>query len=272
MILTALTISLILNIIMVALVAAMLAIPGFPMSLFSRTSTDDNNIQRDVNSIVDSEVTPDSNAVESTPSPTEVVIPSAVLEQYKVGAAVQFGNYPQETDGSSKSIAWQVLDNDGRYVRLISTDVLDAVFFDDQNQTDWGKSSIRLWLNSSFLDSAFSAEEKAALFPDNLNGDSTFFVGMLSSQEVETYFKETESRIAKATGYAETVKKADTKKVAFISTHQASWRTSSGDASSGMAYMVNADGALVQKKIDTSNIGVRPVIVLDLASDMFRNN
>lgn len=70
-------------------------------------------------------------------------------------------------------IQWRVLDvqEDGN-VLLMAETVLDARAFTDKpdfnNPINWGNSSIRQWLNGTFMDTAFTAEEKAEILVTDL--------------------------------------------------------------------------------------------------------
>ncbi len=140
---------------------------------------------------------------------------------------ITFGTYEQDNDTANgkEPISWRVLEkNDKGQYLVISEKVLDAKAFDpesnggirDEANIGWDKSTIRSWLNgygvsenkqgedftsNSFIDTAFTAEEKAKIItpPNNAMSDKIF---LLSQKEVNTYFKDSKDYAADATPYA----------------------------------------------------------------------
>ena len=83
--------------------------------------------------------------------------------QPAVGDYVTLGTYPQGANGEVEPIEWLVLDvQDGRAL-LISRYGLDAhrVFADTYQ--GWDKCEIREWLNSTFLNTAFTDQEQESI-------------------------------------------------------------------------------------------------------------
>ena len=73
------------------------------------------------------------------------------------------GNYPQGANGEVEPIEWLVLDvKDGKAL-LISRYGLDAHCFDAGHYHGWDKSEIREWLNSTFLNTAFTDKEQEGI-------------------------------------------------------------------------------------------------------------
>jgi len=94
-------------------------------------------------------------------APEAVSIPASSVT---AGQKVLFGHYEQDnnTANGAEPIEWYVLDCDEQGVLLISRYSLDSKpFHDREEDVNWGKSTLRLWLNSSFYEAAFSDEEKA---------------------------------------------------------------------------------------------------------------
>lgn len=85
--------------------------------------------------------------------------------------------------------------SDGR-ARLISEALLDAHRYDAQSN-DWQTSELCAWLNSDFLQRAFSEQEQKRLA--EIIGDR---VTLLSMDEAGKYFGSDEDRTAKPTAYA----------------------------------------------------------------------
>ena len=135
---------------------------------------------------------------------------------YKIGETIEFGNYPQEEDGTEKPIEWIVMKNEGNQVLLLSKYVLDAKpYYEEVEEVTWETSDIRQWLNNEFYTTAFNKAEKARIqtsliknednsgYGTNAGNDTEDKVFLLSEKEAETLFSNEEERIAKATGYAE---------------------------------------------------------------------
>jgi hypothetical protein len=132
-----------------------------------------------------------------------------------VGDRVEFGIWRDEP------ITWRVLViEDGRAL-LVSEKILEERQYDDldvasSHQTEfyttvttWAESDIRVWLNSEFLNTAFTEGEQGAIGlaqlanPDNLThsteggADTEDRVFLLSIDEANRYFSSDSDRIAK---------------------------------------------------------------------------
>lgn len=119
----------------------------------------------------------------------------------KVGDCIKFGNYPQISNGEEKPIEWQVLAIENNKVLVISRYGLDAGAFNRYN--DWNSSDIRKWLNGYFYNKAFTHNEKRFINFSHLSDvGTTDNVFLLSNEEAEKYFTNSDERKCKATGYA----------------------------------------------------------------------
>lgn len=84
---------------------------------------------------------------------------------YGVGNMIFFGTYlkPVEHSGSGR-LDWRIVARDGDRALLVSYEVVDDHPYHDTEETvTWADSSIRRWLNSEFLDIAFTPEEQALI-------------------------------------------------------------------------------------------------------------
>lgn len=97
---------------------------------------------------------------------------------WKVGDELQFGCYYQESSEKMDPITWCVLgDYDDNMIWLMSKDILDAKPYCDDpaissERICWANSSLRQWLNTSFLQTAFNeAEQKVLAKATNLGMD-----------------------------------------------------------------------------------------------------
>ena len=198
--------------------------------------------------------------------------------EYKVGETIEFGNYPQDKDGTEKPIEWIVMKKEGNQVLLLSKYVLDAKSYNEGwGDVTWETSDIRQWLNNEFYTTAFNKAEKAKIqtsliknednseYGTSGGNDTEDKVFLLSEKEADTLFSDEEERIAKATEYAEKlgvyINKNSEEKAAWW------WLRSPGNDSfyaAGVNYYgwVYGDGIGVNCNV----YGVRPALHLNLQS------
>lgn len=132
-----------------------------------------------------------------------------------------FGSYEQDGDSSNgkEPIEWLVLDRDGDRALLLSKYALDyqsfMPFYEPVTEPyTWESCSLRRWLNGTFLNAAFSADERQRLLtttvitsPGSLHrsdGPITTEdrVFLLSNTEVYAYFASEAATAAEYTAYA----------------------------------------------------------------------
>ena len=195
--------------------------------------------------------------------------------EYKVGETIEFGNYPQDKDGTEKPIEWIVMKNEGNQVLLLSKYVLDAKSYNEEwEDVTWETSDIRQWLNNEFYTAAFNKSEKAkiqtSLIKNEDNSehgtsggnDTEDKVFLLSEKEAETLFSNDDERIAKATEYAE-------KSGVYVNEEKAAcWWLRSPGRISRIAAEVDYHGWVDRFGINVSinSDGVRPALHLNLQS------
>ena len=82
---------------------------------------------------------------------------------------IYFGNYWQSvksedaTDSNKEPVKWRVLANNGNLF-VVSDKNLDCVVYNSSAETvTWEECSLRKWLNSKFLDKAFTTQEQGAV-------------------------------------------------------------------------------------------------------------
>ena len=194
---------------------------------------------------------------------------------YKIGETIEFGNYPQDKDGTEKPIEWIVMKNEGNQVLLLSKYVLDAKPYNEElEEVTWETSDIRQWLNNEFYTTAFNKTEKAKIqtsliknednskYGTSGGNDTEDKVFLLSEKEAETLFSNDEEKIAKATEYAE-------KSVVYVNEEKAVlWWLRSPDSDSRSAAVVDNYGWVIGGGgyVDDSGGGVRPALHLNLQS------
>ena len=139
---------------------------------------------------------------------------------YNVGNIITFGSYPFYADGSKKAIDWKILDIDENGDALVISDyALDNVKYNKRKRDiTWEESSIRKWLNGTFIDKAFTAEQRSKIILSKIENDDNAEYGtkggnntydklfLLSIDEAEKYFKNDEARRAYPTPYAKSKK------------------------------------------------------------------
>ena len=138
-------------------------------------------------------------------------------DEIKVGDICTFGSYEQDnyTSNGKEDIEWIVLAKEEDKVLVISKYALDCQQYNTSyTNVTWEKCSLRTWLNDTFLNEAFSAEEQAQIqmtivpagtnpryntVPANATKDKVF---LLSISEVEEYFADDNAQRCKCTQYA----------------------------------------------------------------------
>ncbi len=138
------------------------------------------------------------------------------LMSAQVGSVISFGAYEQDNDTADgkESIEWQVLAREGDRFLVISLRGLDIKAYDTEWNATWETGELRKWLNSDFLNAAFSDEEQAMIptvtvsadrnpeygtDPGNGTRDKVF---LLSIDEADRYFGGDEARKCLPTAYA----------------------------------------------------------------------
>lgn len=141
------------------------------------------------------------------------------ISKAKVGDTVFFGSYEQDnvTTNGKEDIEWNVLAKEDNRVLLISKYALDCKQYNAElTDVTWETCSLRQWLNGTFLNDAFSAEEQALIQdtyvpadanpvyytntnPGNATTDKIF---LLSINEAKKYFGSDEDRRCVPTEYA----------------------------------------------------------------------
>ncbi|MBQ6504250.1 MAG: TIR domain-containing protein [Flexilinea sp.] len=204
-----------------------------------------------------------------------IQIRKELLKDAKTGDYVVFGSYEQDnnTSNGKEEIEWLVLDRSDNTLLLISKYALDCKQYNTKSESvTWETSSLRSWLNGTFLTEAFKPEEqnlisvitvssdKNPLYstdPGNSTNDKIF---LLSINEVNRYFTSNESRQTQATAYAKA-------QGAYVASNGNSWwwLRSSGKLSKYAAGVfsdgsVSRNGDFVFYQYDT----VRPALWINL--------
>ena len=127
---------------------------------------------------------------------------SAASDVY-VGQTFYFGSYEQDGNlrNGDEPILWRVysVDYGSRTVRAVSEYGLDSMVYNrSTSTTSWHNSTIRSWLNSTFLSSAFTSAEQGQLNSVYVSNSSDY-VYILSQWEIQQYL---DTELLYATEYA----------------------------------------------------------------------
>ncbi|MCR5138408.1 MAG: serine/threonine protein kinase [Oscillospiraceae bacterium] len=229
----------------------------------------------------------------------ETKIPSSQVSTtgaYSVGDIVTFGQYEQDNNLSNgkEEIEWIVLDVQGNRSLLISRYGLEArAYHSELEDTTWEKCTLRNWLNSTFLESAFSADEQKAIMMTEVDNskkqgnsewntdggnDTKDKIFLLSFKEANDYFINNDARECKATKYAigQGAFVIDEELLQIYSTYSKDdlgkcwwWLRSPGELQTSAAF-VYSDGFLDNSNlVDYFDIVVRPAFWINLESDIF---
>ena len=90
-----------------------------------------------------------------------------VVMPYSGGNGYKFSNGDSLVVGATEyflveKLKWRVLEEKDGALTLISCSIIDCKAFDNSNN-DYAESSVRAWLNGSFMDLAFTEREKSAV-------------------------------------------------------------------------------------------------------------
>ena len=195
-----------------------------------------------------------------------------LLAKANPGDTVFFGEYEQDKDISSgkEDIAWLVLAKENNKIFVVSEKALDCQPYniDQYANVTWETCTLRKWLNTDFINSAFSSDEKAKIStvtvsadknpkygtdPGNATQDQVF---LLSIAEANKFFDYDNIRTCRLTDYA----------AAKTSTGWYWWLRSPGDYH-GLAAYVNFDGSVSNNGyiVSNSSVAVRPAMWVSIS-------
>lgn len=200
-------------------------------------------------------------------------------ERYKrlltadIGETLYFGKYEQDNnlDNGKELIEWRVLDKKKDKILLISQYCLDIKpYHTEKKAVNWKNSSIRKWLNDTFLKEAFSEEQQSKILSVKVKNPRNRELGtksgkgtkdrifLLSEEEAEHYFKSDRDRVTDGTLYLHINNIGDD-----IVTQQWLLRTA-GENKKQVVYVLN-DGYIdfYGVMVDVS-YGIRPALWIDL--------
>ena len=242
---------------------AALLMAAFSMSMLTGCKTENND---DSKSLYSSETQESSKPLESIVS----------LSEAKPGSTVRFGAYEQDnnTSNGKEDIEWIVLVREDDRILVISRYALDCQPYNTAySEVTWETCSLRKWLNGTFLNTAFSDEERGKIpsvtvsadknpsydtSPGNNTKDQVF---LLSITEANKYFSSDSARQCQGTAYcyyAQGAKKADNGNCWW-------WLRSPGYDPNNAAH-VYINGKVITLGIDVyhGTDGVRPALWINI--------
>ncbi len=208
------------------------------------------------------------------PEPAEG-LRSKIPADAKAGDIVVFGCYPQTAEGNDLTpVEWIVLEKKDGKALLLSRYIIDRLPYNRENvDVRWKTSTLRAELNDTFLHTAFTDAEAAAILPTEVSNskkqldptyrtdggeDTVDQVFCLSYAEANKYYKKQANRQCTGTEYA-------LSKGLFVFEGGSSWWLRTPGGSGKYAGIVNMKGRFTGIDI-TDGAGLRPALWVDLAA------
>ena len=201
--------------------------------------------------------------------------PDTPFRAAQVGEYVTFGRYwHTNKDNPMEPIEWRVIAREDDRLLLISRYIIASQQFNRKlDHLKWEKSSLRTWLNYTFMNEAFTAEQREKILltdlppagnpeteatPSQPSQDKVF---LLSIDEYQRYFKDAGlDGSAKATVYA----RLGGLKAEGVTGYYSWWLRSPGMFSSNAAYVQPSGYIKYNGKGLNYELGVRPAMWISL--------
>ena len=186
------------------------------------------------------------------------------------GDYVFFGSYEQDNDETNgkEPIEWLVLEEQDSRALLLSRFALQKIAYNySEHSVTWESCTLRSWLNSTFLEEAFTSDEQEQILttevdnsdsqggPDSVPGCENTLdkVFALSYAEVEKYFPSNVYRICQETAYSKA------KSSPFSAARW--WQRSPGSRDDrALEVYVNGSHGGTGVNVDYDNGSARPVL------------
>ena len=199
---------------------------------------------------------------------------------------VTFGSYPTDADGTVRPIVWRVLKNQKGEAYLLSEYILFAapVHGDHEHYKGWESSDLYKYLNGTFLNDAFTAEEQAALL---VRTEDSALVTLITSDEMKDAslgFSSNNARLCLSTAWAsvavdppifelpdynywkETRNQPHLYKYSKGGGKYSPWWSRTRSADYPLQHRrVMDEGKIGRISVGNSDLGVRPAITVDLS-------
>ena len=207
----------------------------------------------------------------------EIVHSKEWMKVCPVGWPIFFGSYEQDNNvaNGKESIEWMVLEKNNNRILVISKKALDCQPYNNSySSVTWETSSLRAWLNESFINTAFSSEELAMIPRRTVSADENPIyktspghstmdqIFLLSCLDATKYFSFNGDRQCQGTAYcyARGASKASNEYCCW-------WLRSPGNYSF-TAATINNDGYIDSfgstLGVTDSTVAVRPALWIDL--------
>lgn len=225
-----------------------------------------------------------STEAPTTQAPTEQETEAAARitlkrEEIRIGTEMTFGRYEQDNNSANgpEDIEWIVYYKNQKDVYFISKYILDVVPFENGSvSSGYSSSALLRWMEGSFLEEAFSWEEREYLMiqeldkPSNANYSNVpqgqavkSKVGIFTLKEMQEYLgSNLGSQIYKAEGTPYALAQGLLKSSQGYSPW---WTRSMGKGNTDAAYVqTNGEFSYEGAAVNSQNIGIRPVICFSL--------
>ena len=167
---------------------------------------------------------------------------NSVLEKHD--KSFFFGRYPGTENGENRAILWRVVKKKGNNWLLVSFYALDVLPVDKDQNSDFHDTSLYKWLNSDFLNQAFSPEEQSHI---------TSSVDILELSEFSNYYRDVPE--GEDFFYSDYARHIDKK-------NDAVWLSTPSDKKNEY-YVV--DGGKIKTLNSAKSAGVCPAIWIDVS-------
>lgn len=178
------------------------------------------------------------------------------------GAWLEFGRYPQGKNGAVKPIEWKVLsvEPEEKRMLLVSDDSLEALpYYEMETDAGWADSIPRTFLNGSFVETAFSEEERLYLTETEIKSENRGET-VLTNDRVFLLSEEEIQKFDEQLGYMRTEPSPYIEDRLEAGYHYWWWLRSDGMAKNYAKCINDANG--VEEELVIQTMGVRPAIWL----------
>lgn len=191
-------------------------------------------------------------------------VESKVPKRIAIGKDLRIGCFPNDMSMQLAPIEWIAIHKNGNNVLVVTKNIIQAISYnEDWSDTDWEHCSLRRWLNSTFVNNAFSDKERkliSAYETENKCKDEVF---ILSKDEAEEYKVATIYEMSR--GITEPTEFAIIRGIDVSTKYKSSnwWlRDIYPNKSAGI---VNSQGATVGHDSVFMKNGLRPAMWIDLS-------
>ena len=228
---------------------------------------------------------------QSTPAKAAVSLqnPTTDVKRVTTWDCIYFGKYYQSNSSTKEPIKWRVLSVDGNDAFLLADQNLDAKpYNEEETDVTWATCTLRTWLNDTFLNTAFTSAEQAAIKNTTVVNDdnpeygteggvnTTDKVYLLSIAEACTPaygfngdFYASETKLAKNTAYAKECGARTWMAEYGMAEYEGNgdwWLRSPGDDSTSARCVSFTGYGNAYGGVYNDSIAVRPALHLNLSS------